>query len=158
VLHSPVSHKSQKIAEWTAGLRHDSLDPRYLAFFKLFNARQFFEAHEVLEDLWLQDRASPDYRFYKGLIQLAGAFVHLQKRRPQPAGALLRLSADNLAGYPDVYRQLRVAGLRGMVSAWLRFAGDMLPGADVFGACPPPVLSLEDEDGPCLSSTCSGAD
>jgi predicted metal-dependent hydrolase len=50
-------------------------DPRYLAGIVLFNRGDFFEAHEVWEDLWM-DTASPDKRFYQGLIQAAVGLLH----------------------------------------------------------------------------------
>ena len=55
------------------------LDAHYLGYFACFNRGWFYEAHDVLEELWLANRTGPNYAFYKGLIQLAGAFVHLQK-------------------------------------------------------------------------------
>ena len=54
------------------------VDARFAGYFILFNEQKFYEAHDVLEDLWLPDRHGPNGHFYKGLIQLAGAFVHLQ--------------------------------------------------------------------------------
>lgn len=50
-------------------------DDRYLAGIVLFNRHDFFEAHEVWEDLWL-DRALPEKRFYQGLIQAAVGLCH----------------------------------------------------------------------------------
>ncbi len=50
-------------------------DPRYLAGILFFNARDFFEAHEVWEDLWA-DSHGPDHRFVQGLIQAAVALYH----------------------------------------------------------------------------------
>lgn len=68
----------------------EDYDPRYVRFFECFNQQLFFEAHEVLEALWLPQRQGLNGRFYKGLIQLAGAFVHLQKGRRPPGGAAVR--------------------------------------------------------------------
>src|SRR5262245_54282863 len=50
-------------------------DARYLAGIQLFNHRDFFEAHEVWEDLW-QECAGPERRFYQGLIQAAVGLLH----------------------------------------------------------------------------------
>ncbi|MBV9124161.1 MAG: DUF309 domain-containing protein [Planctomycetes bacterium] len=50
-------------------------DPRYLAGIVLFNEREFFEAHEVWEDLWAEC-GGPQRRFYQGLIQAAVALLH----------------------------------------------------------------------------------
>src|ERR1035441_10730308 len=85
-------------------------DPGYLSYFECFNRQRFFEAHEVLEALWLPQRQGPNGLFYKGLIQLAGAFVHWQKNRPGPAEALLGLARANLRKYPAIHQGLNVAG------------------------------------------------
>ena len=70
-----VSHKSARIAVMIESLQGRELDARYLGYFECFNRQLFYEAHDVLEDLWLPDRSGPNGNFYKGLIQLAGAFV-----------------------------------------------------------------------------------
>jgi hypothetical protein len=61
-------------------------DPCYLAWFAHFNACEYYEAHDALEVLWLRTR-SGDRDFFKGLIQVAGAFVHLRKQREHPSHA-----------------------------------------------------------------------
>jgi hypothetical protein len=48
---------------------------------------------------------------FKGLIQFAGAFVHLQKQRPRPALKLFRLAAAYLAEYPSPHLALNVANI-----------------------------------------------
>lgn len=53
----------------------DPYDPRYLAGIVYFNRGDYFEAHEVWEELW-HDTAGPDRRFYQGLIQAAVAVYH----------------------------------------------------------------------------------
>ena len=40
-----------------------------------FNAQEYFEAHEVWEELWLVAR-EPEKTFLQGLIQVAAAFHH----------------------------------------------------------------------------------
>ena len=50
-------------------------DPRYLAGILFFNDRDFFEAHEVWEDLWMNS-TGPERRFVQGLIQAAVALFH----------------------------------------------------------------------------------
>lgn len=100
-----MSHKSPKIAALIADLQGRDLDAHYLGYFACFNRGQFYEAHDVLEELWLADRRGPNGNFYKGLIQFAGAFVHLQKDCPKyprlrPAAALFTLAEDNFRAYP----------------------------------------------------------
>ena len=50
-------------------------EPRYLAGILFFNRRDFFEAHEVWEDLW-NNCGDADRRFYQALIQAAVALHH----------------------------------------------------------------------------------
>ncbi|MEO6183762.1 MAG: DUF309 domain-containing protein, partial [Verrucomicrobiota bacterium] len=73
-----MSKKSAKIAALIDRHRGLKLSPHYLGYFELFNAQLFYESHDVLEELWLPIRKEAGGDFYKGLIQLAGAFVHLQ--------------------------------------------------------------------------------
>jgi len=94
------------------------LDARYLGYFDYFNRQLFYEAHDVLEDLWLLDRHGADGDFYKGLIQLAGAFVHLQKDRLRPAEALFKLADANLRKYPAVHHATSVSELLALIDRW----------------------------------------
>lgn len=121
---SPVSKKSAKIAALIEGCRGQSLDAHYLGYFECFNRGFFYEAHDVLEELWLADRQGPDGDFFKGLIQFAGAFVHLQKHtelrpRLRPAAALFKLARTNLSKYPAVHVQLDVLRVLGIIEEWL---------------------------------------
>lgn len=59
-------------------------DPRFVEFIRLFNTEFFFEAHEVLEDLWLECTGDQK-RFYQGLIQCAVAFAHWKRQNPKGA-------------------------------------------------------------------------
>lgn len=96
------------------------LDARYLGYFDCFNRQLFYEAHEVLEDLWLMDRNGPNGNFYKALIQLAGAFVHLQKNRLRPSAALFRLAQANLERYPPRHERLNLAAVQLLIYGWLK--------------------------------------
>jgi len=91
----------------------------YLGFFDCFNRQLFYEAHDVLEDLWLPDKKGPNGDFYKGLIQLAGAFVHLQKNRLRPAAALFKLTRANLAKYPTAHEGLALRDIARVIEEWL---------------------------------------
>jgi predicted metal-dependent hydrolase len=94
-------------------------DAHYAGYFDCFNRQLFFEAHEVLENLWLADRQGVDGDFYKGLIQLAGAFVHLQKNRLRPAGALFKLALANLGKYHKRHMGLDLTEVARLVERWL---------------------------------------
>ena len=75
-----VNQKSAKISTRIESFRGYELAAHYLGYFECFNRQLFFEAHEVLEELWLAQRDGPKGAFYKGLIQLAGAFVYSDRQ------------------------------------------------------------------------------
>jgi predicted metal-dependent hydrolase len=114
-----VSKKSREIAERIARFQGRNLDAHYLGYFDCFNDQLFYESHDVLEELWLADRHGPNGDFFKGLIQLAGAFVHLQKNRLRPAAALFKLARTNLNKYPASHEQLNVLAVRRLIETWL---------------------------------------
>jgi predicted metal-dependent hydrolase len=114
-----VSKKSARIAAMIEGLQGRELDAHYLGYFECFNQELFYEAHDVLEELWLGQRRQANDFFYKGLIQLAGAFVHLQKDRLKPAAALFKLAQSNLLKYPAMHERLDVAGVLALIAKWL---------------------------------------
>lgn len=93
----------------------------YELFFALFNAGDYYGAHDVLEHLWLA-RNDENSIFYKGLIQIAGGFVHLRRQflRPAhpkdgkklaPASRLLLLGASNVRGFGPQHMGLDVEKL-----------------------------------------------
>lgn len=112
--------KSSRVEAWVekSGIvPRAGLDPFYLAYFECFNKGLYYEAHDVLEQLWLPEKGKvgENEKFFKGLIQLAGAFVHLRKqyerplhpkdgRRLRPAARLFRLAMANLAPFTGVER------------------------------------------------------
>ncbi len=119
-----------------------SAGPRaaYQAYFYYFNCQKFYEAHDVLESLWLNERAGPNNNFFKALIQLAGAFVHLQKDRLQPSAALFRLSRSYLRQFPDNHERLDVAETLTLIDRWLVLLE--VPG-NPFSREAPPQLTMQ---------------
>ena len=115
-----MSHKSARIAAMIESFRGQELEAHYLGYFDCFNRQLFYEAHDVLEDLWLPDRHGANGKFYKGLIQLAGAFVHLQKDRLRPAAALFKLVLANLDKYPREHKQLNLKAVQALAQKWLQ--------------------------------------
>ena len=114
-----MSHKRARIIAMVEQFRAGKLDPHYAGYFELFNQQKFYGAHDVLEHIWLKDKHGPNSAFYKGLIQLAGAFVHLQKNRPQPAASLFKLALVNLEKYPQVHEHLNLKNICGLIGKWL---------------------------------------
>jgi predicted metal-dependent hydrolase len=130
-------NKGERISRFVAELGGDDVDPTqadiaahpfYRGFFRCWNEQHYYEAHDVLEQLWLKTN-SGDADFFKGLIQAAGAFVHLQKRFEHPAHAkhsrrlppavrLFRLAEKNLSAFPPRHHGLDVAALCQLLAAY----------------------------------------
>ncbi len=97
----------------------------YLEFVRLFNGGKFFEAHEILELRWRQEKgAVRDY--YQGLIQIAAVFVHLQKGTPEGGKQLLMTAAKYLAKYRPAFMGLDLDKLLAETQACL-FSGREFP-------------------------------
>ena len=128
------------------GCRGRDLDPHYLGYFECFNRGLFYEAHDVLEELWLADRKGPNGAFYKGLIQLAGAFVHLQKGRLRPAAALFKLAHANLQRYPDGHERLDVALVQREIERWLQRLEETEFQSNPLGEHAAPELAVKREE------------
>ena len=83
---------------------------------ELFNAGQFWEAHEAWEAAWLVEDG--DVRqMLQGLIQVAaGYFKALVQRRPRAAAKLLASGLAKLDPIPDSLAALRLEPLRRAVA------------------------------------------
>jgi predicted metal-dependent hydrolase len=88
-----------------------------------FNALEFFEAHEVWEEIWLVE-AEPEKTFLQGLIQIAAAFHHYCRGNPQGAESLLASGIVKLNRFPDRHRRLDIADLRAAAKKWARAFGN----------------------------------
>jgi uncharacterized protein len=88
----------------------DSDDERrlYLEGIRLFNAHQFFEAHEVWEDVW-NAAYGPKHDFYQGLIQCAVALEHYRRSNPRGVVGLFRSYRRRFQAVPGVFMGLDVA-------------------------------------------------
>jgi hypothetical protein len=63
-----------------------------------FNTGLFYECHESLEEIWQEERG-PIRDLYKGLIQVAAAFVHVSRGNYVGAERLSRTALGYLAPY-----------------------------------------------------------
>src|SRR6266446_7084681 len=77
-------------------------DLRYLGGIVFFNLRDFFEAHEVWESIWL-DCAGPERRFIQGLIQAAVALYHFGNGNLRGAAKLFKTGRAYMEAYESPY-------------------------------------------------------
>ncbi|MBI4394068.1 MAG: DUF309 domain-containing protein [Euryarchaeota archaeon] len=73
-------------------------DPRYVAGIAHFNAREFFESHEVIEDYWREVKGS-ERVFLQGVIHAAVALLHFERGKLGSAISQYGLSVKRLSPY-----------------------------------------------------------
>jgi predicted metal-dependent hydrolase len=83
----------------------------------LFNSAEFFDAHEVLEDVW---RAAPpeNKKFLQGLVQVAVAFHHYSTGNRVGMRSVLERAIKNLAEPPGNFGQIQLAVLLQSLGQW----------------------------------------
>ncbi len=86
------------------------MDERFYRGMEKFNDQRFFEAHEVLEDLW-QEYRDLDRKFIQGLIQIAAAFYHLQSRNLKGAVSQFAKGNEKLTHFLPAYKDVSVSKL-----------------------------------------------
>lgn len=86
--------------------------------FEHFNQKEFFEAHESWEEIWLR-APKPEKPFLQGIIQVAAAFHHYRRGNREGCESLLRQGLKKLDKWPAVHRGLALDPLRSSVRWWL---------------------------------------
>jgi predicted metal-dependent hydrolase len=80
---------------------------KYLEGLRLFNDEEFFDSHDVLEELW-QETAGEEKKFYQGLIQIAISLFHFGNGNLGGAKKLYGTSRKYLDAYRPTYLGLDV--------------------------------------------------
>ena len=114
-----MSHKPRTILDWQS-------DPRFREYVRLFDHREFFEAHEVLEGLWMELNG-PDRDFLQGLIQLSVCLEHHARENPRGAFKVLWSAEERLASYGAVHAGIPIEDLERRIEAYLSGRSDEPP-------------------------------
>ncbi len=78
---------------------------------QMFNKGEYFEAHEFLEDAWNED-SSPSRNVYKGVLQVAVAYLQIERSNYRGAIKMFLRSRQWLSPLPDTCRGINIAQLR----------------------------------------------
>jgi hypothetical protein len=81
--------------------------PEYLRGIELFNQGEFYECHEVLEDIWVVS-CGQEKLFYQGIIMAAVAFYHYELGRFGAARVMHRKAKERLQQVPETFMSLDV--------------------------------------------------
>ena len=79
----------------------------YYEGIRLFNDHDFFEAHEVWEDIWHM-AFGIKHDFYQGMIQCAVALEHYRRSNPRGVASLYKSYQPKFAKVPDPFMGLAV--------------------------------------------------
>lgn len=83
----------------------------------LFNGRQFYECHDVLEDLWLQE-STDRQPLLQAIIQAAVAFHHFEHGRFGAARSMLLAAMDKLRNCPALSFGVEAFHFRLQLAEW----------------------------------------
>ncbi|MDT7816852.1 MAG: uncharacterized protein QOH35_2183 [Acidobacteriaceae bacterium] len=97
--------------DWTQGALAEGL--------RLYDAAEFFAAHEAWESVWLPAQ-EPEKTFLQGLIQVTAAFHHLRRENRLGTSRLLRAALGRLELYPQDFGGISVDLLRDDIRVWLQ--------------------------------------
>jgi uncharacterized protein len=108
-----------------------------------FNSGKFFECHESLEEIW-QEEQGEVRDLYKGLIQVAAAFVHVTRGNFVGADRLMRTALGYLAPYrAEGAMGFDVEAICARVEACHRDLISNGPGNVVFDPTTPPAYTCD---------------
>src|SRR5687768_8942149 len=79
----------------------------YLTGIQLFNEHEYFEAHEVWEDIW-HEAYGLKYEFYQGMIQCAVALEHYARSNPRGVVSLYDSYRRHFKDVPDLFMGLNL--------------------------------------------------
>jgi predicted metal-dependent hydrolase len=87
------------------------MDPLLARGIELFNRGEFFEAHEVWEELWTPER-DPRRLFLQSLIHVTVGAYHASRGNPAGASRQLRKALRKIEPYLPQYEGVDTARLR----------------------------------------------
>ena len=118
---------------------------KYLEGIRLFNAEEFFDCHDVLEELWAETLGS-EKKFYQGMIQASVALFHFGNENLGGARKLYESARQNLEPYAPFYLGLDLATFLADMQHCFR---ELLDAGNVY----PQGVELRDERVPKIGLT-----
>lgn len=87
------------------------LHPDAIIGLRVFNKGEFYESHEILEDVWAEEKS--DFRLvYQAIIQVAVVILHCQISNYPGADQLGEKAQAKLILFPDTARGINITKLK----------------------------------------------
>ncbi len=99
------------MTESARNLCNAPLHPQAAEGLRLFNAGQYFEAHEALEAAWNEEK-SEVRDLYRGILQIAVVYLHIRRGNYPGAIKVYGRSLKWMKDWPEVCRGIQVGKLR----------------------------------------------
>ncbi len=93
--------------------------PLYYQGIALFNGLDYFEAHEIWEEIW-RLTGGLKHSFYQGLIQCAVALEHYCRSNPRGVRGLYQSYQNKFTHLPPVFMGLEIAPFLASMHSTLR--------------------------------------
>jgi predicted metal-dependent hydrolase len=87
------------------------LHPQAEEGLRLFNAGEYFEAHEALENAWNAEKGQVR-ELYRGILQIAVVYLHVTRRNYNGAIKVYGRSQRWIKDWPDICRGIYIGELR----------------------------------------------
>lgn len=115
----------------------DELPAQYREGVRLFNEEEFFECHDVLEELWAES-VGDERLFLQGLIQASIALFHFGNENFGGAKKLYLTASTKLAPYGDEFMGIRLSAF---LSDLKRCFQELLDNTEAY----PTTVAIRDE-------------
>lgn len=102
---------------------HKYYPDQYYQFIDKFNEGEFYECHDLLEEIWMEDKSN---KFLQGLLQLAVGLYHFECGNIKGARWMFSNSRKYLTRYSPVHWDMDVS----RVLAYIDNALNLLPDVD----------------------------
>lgn len=84
---------------------------------RLFDAGNYFGAHEAWETCWAQRKGTDEEEFFKGLAQLGAGYTHWMRGNAHGADALLSRALERIGRHGSPHRGIDIASFMTQVEA-----------------------------------------
>ncbi|HWP60436.1 MAG TPA: DUF309 domain-containing protein [Candidatus Acidoferrales bacterium] len=116
------------------------MDARLSEGIRLFNAGEFFAAHQILEELYLQTAAEEDKPFLEALVELAVAFrLYADLGEVRGVVRMIHQALIRLEPYHPSYLSIRVDKLSRALEDWTQRVSAAGAGAAAMRASIPKI-------------------
>ncbi|HTR80811.1 MAG TPA: DUF309 domain-containing protein [Bacteroidota bacterium] len=95
----------------------------------LFNARNFFDCHDAIEEIWMEWRGN-DRTFFQGIIHVAVGFYHLENGNFRGSRSQLTKGITKLQRFRPAYFGIELEDFLDKTSRCLQWVVDREQGQD----------------------------